>query len=110
MAFPSALAGFFTGAGLVAAAGPAAIPLKYFTGSSTRARLLRIFVPFVIILTLAQNIIFLVISDVFRVQDALLLSVCIVVFGSVTARVIARFLRQDWQRSRAGGACTRAKE
>ena len=91
IAFPSALAGFFTGSGLVAAAGPEAIPLKYFTGSSTRARLLRIFVPFVIVLTLAQNIIFLVISDVFRVQDALLLSICIVVFGSVTALVIAKF-------------------
>jgi PAS domain S-box-containing protein len=91
IAFPSALAGFIAGSGIVAAAGPEAIPLKYFTGSSTRARLLRIFVPFVIVLTLAQNILFLVISDVFRVQDALLLSICIVVFGSVTALVIARF-------------------
>jgi len=91
MALTSALAGLFTGVGLVAAAGKAAIPLKYFTGSSTRARLLRVFVPLVIILTLVQDILFVLIADVFRVQDALILSVCIVIFGFVTAWVIARF-------------------
>ena len=91
MALMSALAGLFTGIGLVAAAGKAAIPLKYFTGSSTRARLLRVFVPLVIILTLVQDILFVIIADVFRVQDALILSVCIVISGFVTAWVIARF-------------------
>ncbi len=91
MALMSALAGLFTGLGLVAAAGNAAIPLKYFTGRSTRARLLRVFVPLVIILTLVQDILFIAIADVFRIQDALILSVCIVIFSFVTSWVIARF-------------------
>ncbi len=77
--------------GIVAAAGKAAIPLKYFTGSSTQARLLRMFVPLVIILTVVQDIIFIIISDMVKVQDALFLSASIVIFGFVTAWVIARF-------------------
>ncbi len=91
MALTSALAGFFTGVGIVAAAGKAAIPLKYFTGSSTQARLLRVFVPLVIILTVVQDIIFIIIADMVKVQDALFLSASIVIFSFVTAWVIARF-------------------
>ncbi len=91
MALTSALAGFFIGVGIVAAAGKAAIPLKYFTGSSTQARLLRVFVPLVIILTVVQDIIFIIIADMVQVQDALILSVCIVIFSILTAWVIARF-------------------
>jgi len=89
IAFMSALAGLFIGAAIIAAAGPDAIPVRYFTGSLTRARLLRIFVPLVVILTFVQNIIFFVIADVLRIQNALFLSISIVVFASVTAWVIA---------------------
>jgi PAS domain S-box-containing protein len=91
IALTSALGGLFTGIALVAAAGPRAIPLKYLSGSSTRGRLLRVFVPLVILLTLAQNLLFFIIADLFQVQDALLLSVCIVVFVFVTAGIITRF-------------------
>lgn len=91
IALTSALSGFFTGTAIVAAAGPRAIPLKYLSGSSTRGRLLRVFIPLVILLTLAQNLVFAIITDLFRMQNALLLSVCIVVFVFVTAGVITRF-------------------
>ncbi len=91
MALTSALAGLLTSVGVFTAAGRAAIPLKYFVGSSTRARLLRVFVTLVIILTLVQDVIFYFIADVFQIQNALILSACIVIFIIVTAAVIARF-------------------
>ena len=96
MALTSSLAGFFAGTGIVAAASGQSIPAIYFTGTSTRARLLRIFVPLVILFTLAQNIIFFIIADFFRIQNALLLSGCIVFFVSLTALIIA------WSSQRIG--------
>jgi len=90
LAAVSALAAFFTGSGLVAAAGPSAIPVKYFIGDSTRSRLLRIFIPFIVIIILCENFLFCVISPLFFVSDALLLSASLVLFISVTTLVVAR--------------------
>jgi PAS domain S-box-containing protein len=86
----SAVAGFFLGAGLIAASGPAALPLRYLTGNSTRARMLRIFVPLIIFLLVAENLAFFLISSIYKVNGALQLSVSIVLFAIITGYVVSR--------------------
>ncbi|MCK9592718.1 MAG: PAS domain S-box protein [Methanoregula sp.] len=90
VAFMSALAAFFTGASLIAAAGPGAFPVTYFVGDSTSARLLRVFVPLVAVIILSENLIFVGLSSWFSIQDAVLLSSIVVVFVFATALVVAR--------------------
>jgi PAS domain S-box-containing protein len=86
----SALAAFFTGAGLVTTAGPAAVPLKYLTGNSTRARLLRHFVPLVVIIILVQQVVFSTLSAYHLVDDAILVAGSIVLFALVTGFLVSR--------------------
>jgi PAS domain S-box-containing protein len=90
MALISALAALFTGVSLMTAAGPCAVPARYFAGSSTGARLLRVFVPLVAAFILAENLIFVLLSSWFSIRDAVLLSAILVVFVSATALVVAR--------------------
>jgi len=86
----SALAAFFLGSGLIAAAGPGAFPVRYFVGDSTQAWMLRIFVPLIIGLILIANLFFFLISSIYRVNNAIFLSTTIVVFVSATVYVVAR--------------------
>ena len=90
IAFISALAAFFTGAALVAAAGPRAVPVRYVIGNSTSAGLLRVFVPLVVGIILFENFAFVGLSFWFNVRDAVLLSVTLVGFVLATAFVVAR--------------------
>ncbi len=90
IAFLSALAAFFIGLTLIAAAGPLAFPIRYMIGNSTRARLLREFVPLVAAVALVENIVFVGLSSWFNVRDAVLLSTIIVVFILATAGVVSR--------------------
>jgi PAS domain S-box-containing protein len=90
IAFISALAAFFTGAALIAAAGPGAVPVRYIIGNSTGARLLRTFVPLVIALTLVENFVISGISDWFHLRDAVLSAATIVIFAFITAFVVGR--------------------
>jgi two-component system, NtrC family, sensor kinase len=55
MALNTAIAFLILGIGLVSAAGPAAVPLRPLVGPSVRARLLRAFVPFTIVIVLFSN-------------------------------------------------------
>jgi PAS domain S-box-containing protein len=86
----SALAAFFLGSGLIATAGPGAFPLCHLVGNSTRARMLRIFVPLVIGLILMGNLIFFLVSSIYPVNNAVLLSSTIVLFVIATVYVVAR--------------------
>ena len=90
IAFFSAVAACFTGAAIVAAAGPGAFPVKHMVGRSTTARLLRVFVPLVVAVILIENIVFLGLPDWFGISDAILLSATLVVFVIATAGVVAR--------------------
>ncbi len=90
IAFMSALAAFFIGASLIAAAGPGAFPVKYLVGNSTSARLLRVFVPLVAVTILSENLIFVGLSSWFSIRDAVLLSSILVVFVFATALIVAR--------------------
>jgi len=85
IAFMSALGALFAGTGLMAAAGPGAFPLVYFFGSSTRARLLRIFFPLVIALVLLQSVLSFVLVSIFQVHQAVELAISLVLFCLLTS-------------------------
>lgn len=86
----SALAAFFIGAGLMTTAGPAAVPLKYITGNSTRARLLRHFVPLVAAIVLIQQILFSALISYYLVDNAVVIAGSLVIFTLVTGCVVSR--------------------
>jgi PAS domain S-box-containing protein len=86
----SALAAFFTGAGLVTTAGPAAFPLKYITGNSTRDHLLRIFVPLVVAIILVEQVLFSKIFILHLANDAILVAASLVLFALVTGYLVSR--------------------
>ena len=90
IALLSALAAFFTGVSIVAAAGPGAVPARYLIGDSTSARLLRVFIPLVAAIIILENFAFVGLASVFGVRDVVLLSASLVVFLIVTAFVVAR--------------------
>jgi PAS domain S-box-containing protein len=103
IAFLSALSAFFIGLTLTAGAGPRAFPVRYMIGESTRASLLREFVPLVAVIALVENIVFVSLSSWFDVRDAVLLSAILVLFIVVTAGVVSRVS------GRLGGALDRAE-
>ncbi|MEN6610083.1 MAG: PAS domain S-box protein, partial [Methanoregulaceae archaeon] len=86
----SALAAFFAGAGLITAAGPAAVPLRYVTGNSTRALLLRIFVPLTICIVIVQQILFSWISAGHLMHKAIVLAGSLVLFAIATGYIVSR--------------------
>ena len=85
----SALAAFFTGAALIAAAGPDAAPVKYILGNSTSARLLRVFIPLIIGIVFFENFVIVGLFSWFTFPDAVLLSATLVIFSFATAFVVA---------------------
>ena len=87
IAFMSALAGVFTGLGLVALTGPTAFPARYFIGQTTRARLLRAFIPLTLIIVFIQICLQ---SPYFAVPDAIQVALTLVVFSLLTSYVVAR--------------------
>ncbi|MDD1676415.1 MAG: PAS domain S-box protein, partial [Methanomicrobiales archaeon] len=90
IAATSAISALSIGAGLVTALGAQAIPARYMTGNTTRARLLRSFVPLVIGVILIQNIAFNALSFFFSIDNALFLSLSLVIFTVLTVGIIAR--------------------
>ncbi len=104
IAFISALAAVFTGAALVGAAGPGAVPARYMTGNSMTARLFRAFVPLVIGFSLVENFVMHGFSQWFHIRDAVLSSAVIVISAFITALVVARVSGS------LGGALDRAEK
>ena len=90
IALPSALSALFIGVTLVASAGPDAVPVKWMIGTTTSARLLRVFLPLVIGIVLIENIAFVDLPSWFSVHDTILLSATLVIFALTTAYVAAR--------------------
>ena len=88
ISFPGIIAAFFLGFGIMAAAGPGAIPLRYFTGSSMRARLLRTFLPLTLVILFGNEVITVLSSAPGTIPAALLFSASIVIFSLVTACVV----------------------
>lgn len=90
---PSACALLIFGFGLATAAGPSAAPLKYFTGSSTHAQLLRAFIPLTIAIILLDELLHVIIASYEYVHNALTLALIISVFTLVTVAVVGRAAR-----------------
>ena len=86
----SAFAAFFIGAGLIAAAGPATVPVCYFMGTSTRALLLRNFVFLTVAIILCENILFYAISSWLHISDAVMISASVVIFALLTGSLVGR--------------------
>ncbi|OPZ82864.1 MAG: Phytochrome-like protein cph1 [bacterium ADurb.Bin429] len=78
------------GIGVIALAGEAALPLRVVVGLSTRARLLRAFLPLIALLLLLSNAALYFLSFLIRVNPALVAGISTVVFLVVTTLVILR--------------------
>jgi PAS domain S-box-containing protein len=91
MAFMAAIAFIFLGGGLIAAAGPRFWPLSSFMGSTTRARLLRVFLPLVVAIVLIEGWLIGVFLDRPYINTAMASSLTailfMIIFGSVINRV-----------------------
>ena len=99
----SALAAFLIGGGLIAAGGPDTIPIRYVTGNSIRARLLRTFVPLSVAIVFIQNFAFHSIYQVYNVPEALFLSASLVIFAAGTVYAVT------WMSTQTGDALDRAE-
>lgn len=86
----SALAAFFTGAGLIAAAGPDTYPVCRFRGGSIRALLLRNFVTLTVTVTLCESLLIFALSSWYHISNAILLSASVVLFTILTTSVVGR--------------------
>jgi len=78
------------GAGFITAAGTDAAPLKYFMGNSTKAYLLRTFVPLVLILIFAQSFLQATFFSVFTLNSALTMALFLVAVAIVTTYVVGK--------------------
>jgi PAS domain S-box-containing protein len=90
IAAPTALAFTFLGAGLMAAAGPAAVPLRYFVGPTPVARLLRTFLPLTLAIILFESFLDVTLPLFSKTHDALQVSVSLVVFSLITGYAVVR--------------------
>jgi PAS domain-containing protein len=93
IALPTAIALTLIGSGLMTTAGPAAYPLRFFTGMSIRARLLRIFLPFILAIIIIERFLDELLSAVTPSHDALQISTSIVVFSLITGYAVIRVSR-----------------
>lgn len=58
VALPTAAAFEFVGLGLITAAGPAALPIRFFAGPSVRVRLMRSFLPVIVAFVLIDGLVY----------------------------------------------------
>ncbi|MFA4824301.1 MAG: PAS domain S-box protein [Methanoregula sp.] len=89
----SAFALLLFGLGQVTASGPSAVPLKYFTGTSTQALLFRMFIPLTLVIILSDELLHIVITFYEPVNDALVFALVVSVFMLVTIVVVGRAAR-----------------
>lgn len=86
--FLSACALFLIGFGLMTAVGPSAAPQAYLTGNSTKARLLRTFIPLTLIIILSTELLQIYFTSIIRTSSAIGLALIILVFTLLTAFVV----------------------
>ncbi|MFA5253168.1 MAG: PAS domain S-box protein [Methanoregula sp.] len=87
--YTSALAACSLGIGLMAAAGPDAYPLRYFYGTSTRALILRTFLPLTLVIIFIQDLFILRLEHLYGINDTLLLAVSLVLFCILSLLIVA---------------------
>jgi PAS domain S-box-containing protein len=86
----SVLAIGVTGIGLMALAGPDAIPLRYFIGTGTRALLLRMFIPLTLAIILFQNLLQETLFSWVQLPDAVITAVSFVLFSVLAMYSVGR--------------------
>lgn len=90
IAFTTALGLSFLGLGLMTGSGESAIPLRYALGQSTRALLIRTFLPLTIAIILILFLIHEFFSSVLMIDNALFLGIFLILSSIVTSYAIAR--------------------
>jgi serine phosphatase RsbU (regulator of sigma subunit) len=88
VALSSASAFVFCGVAIVAAAGAEVWPLRAFLGSSTRALLLRAFVPLIIAAALLNGWLSTSLLRHFRANPAVIAALCAIIFGALIIWII----------------------
>ncbi|MDO8725307.1 MAG: PAS domain S-box protein [Candidatus Methanoperedens sp.] len=102
IAFMSAFAFIFLGVGLIAAIGTQFWPLSSFMGSTARARLLRVFLPLVVVIILFEGWLIDVIQKQPDINPALVSSLTAILFAIIFGSVI------NWLAQSIGGSIDRA--
>ena len=92
MAFPTAVAFALLGLGLTTACGPHALPVRVFFGSSVRSRLLRAFLPTVVVLFSLQGLIYKTALPATR-NPALISAIIAIIFTTFIVIIIANLAR-----------------
>jgi PAS domain S-box-containing protein len=93
LSLPSSLVMLFLGAGLVFLAGERSILLKFVSGQSSSARLLRGILPLLLVAILIDNILEVILSQFFIVNIPLLLAVLSIFLIAVTVFLAIRITR-----------------
>jgi PAS domain S-box-containing protein len=99
----TAIAFIFLGGAIIFTNGPEHLPLSLFTGATTRAVLLRAFVPVSVLLVIGSNVFIAYAKSYLNIQDALLSAISTLVAMLVTGIVIFQIARQ------IGGSIDRAE-
>lgn len=89
----AALAALLSGAGLVALAGNEALPLSWFSGASTRARLLRAFLPSTVLVMLLLSLAQSFVVNVTPVNPAISAAVTVLLFELIIVVIILQVAR-----------------
>jgi PAS domain S-box-containing protein len=90
VALPTAVAFLTLGAGLVAATGEEFFPLRFLTGSTARARLLRAFLPLTVFIVIAQDALHGIFPGFFSAHSALAAAISAVIFAAAAGVVVSR--------------------
>jgi PAS domain S-box-containing protein len=80
----------FTGCGLMALAGQNAVPLGFFFGNSTQARLLRTAIPLVIVIIVCEELIEIILESAVSMNDALISALVLTLFTLLIIIVVGR--------------------
>ena len=90
VAATTALSFILIGIALIAASGPHSFPIRLIIGDSTSARLLRFFLPFVVVPILVQSALSQLLVTSFRGYETIFLAVLVIVVVMVTTSLVVR--------------------
>lgn len=90
MAITTAIAFLFLGIALISAVGIDYSPLLFFSGSSIKNRLLRVFVPLIILIIIIMDILTKLIQNIFEINNALIMGLLIICFAVLAGSIIFR--------------------
>jgi PAS domain S-box-containing protein len=90
VSLPSALALFILGLGIAVTTGPESFPSRYFSGTSTRAQLLRTALPLVLVVILVDEFLHIGLTTYLQINDALQFALVVAIFIVITMIVVGR--------------------